>query len=110
MTKFEFELTDEQWQKIAPVMPKQIFKKGGRPRANDRDTVNGILWTLVTGKKWNELPKKYGSSMTCWRRFQFLQNKKIWPQIWQRYLNTSNNSQRKIWSEAFLDGHFMPVK
>ena len=36
------ELTDEQWQQLRPLLP--LPRKGrGRPRADDRQTLNGIL-------------------------------------------------------------------
>jgi transposase len=38
------ELGDEQWELIVPLLP--TYKKRGRPRADDRRTLNGILWVL----------------------------------------------------------------
>ena len=38
------ELGDEQWELIAPLQLKP--KRRGRPRAEDRHTLNGILWVL----------------------------------------------------------------
>ncbi len=37
----EGELQEEQWELIAPLLPKP--KGRGRPRAEDRRTLNGIL-------------------------------------------------------------------
>ncbi len=43
-------VTDEQWRKIEPLIPKKpIGPKGGRPRADDRLVFEGILWILRTG-------------------------------------------------------------
>jgi transposase len=56
------ELGDEQWELIAPLLPKP--KGRGRPRAEDRRTVNGILWVLRSGARWKDLPPKYGSRST----------------------------------------------
>jgi len=39
-------LTDKQWVVISPLLPKQTFTKGGRPRADDKITLEGILWIL----------------------------------------------------------------
>jgi transposase len=41
------ELTDAQWALIQPQLPPP--KKRGRPRAQDRRTINGILYVLRTG-------------------------------------------------------------
>jgi hypothetical protein len=34
------ELRDEQWERIAPLLPQHQLR--GRPRADDRRTMNGI--------------------------------------------------------------------
>ncbi|WP_394296056.1 transposase [Methanothrix thermoacetophila] len=41
------ELTDERWLFIKPLLPMQPAV--GRKRADDRKTINGILYMLVTG-------------------------------------------------------------
>jgi transposase len=60
------ELSDEQWQFIQPLLP--LRARTGRPRADDRRTLNGILYVLVTGCRWMDMPKEYGSHKTAWRR------------------------------------------
>jgi transposase len=52
------ELGDPQWELIAPLLPKP--KRRGKPRAEDRRTLNGILWVLRSGARWKDLPPKYG--------------------------------------------------
>ena len=77
-------------------MQKYIPKpaRTGRPRSNDRVTINGIMFVLVTGCRWREMPEKYGSKSTAHRRLQNWQPKesmekysvrcnKICIQIWQ---------------------------
>jgi transposase len=44
------ELGDEQWQLIAPLLPQH--QRRGRPRADDRRTLEGILWVLRSGARW----------------------------------------------------------
>jgi transposase len=64
-------LTDEQWQRIAPYFPKHPpSAKGGRPRATDRDCLEGILWLLRSGARWRDIPVDLPSGSTCWRRLQ----------------------------------------
>jgi transposase len=41
------ELTDKQWEFIKPHLPPQPIV--GRKRADDRRTINGILYVLNTG-------------------------------------------------------------
>jgi transposase len=64
-------LTDEQWERIAPYFPEHPpSPKGGRPRASDRECLEGILWLLRTGSRWQDMPVDLPSGSTCWRRLQ----------------------------------------
>ena len=74
------ELTDEQWVILEPLIPvKEPREDGkGRPRINNRNVLNGILWMLRTGAAWQDLPERYPSSRTCHRRFQEWSRKEYW--------------------------------
>jgi transposase len=64
-------LTDAQWQRLAPHLPEHpASPKGGRPRADDRACLEGILWLLRTGARWQDIPVDLPSGSTCWRRLQ----------------------------------------
>jgi transposase len=64
-------LTDEQWQRIAPLLPQHPpSPKGGRPRADDRECLEGLLWLLRSGARWQDIPVDLPSGSTCWRRLQ----------------------------------------
>jgi len=58
----------------------------GRPRAADMRTINGILYVLVTGCRWMDMPKEYGSHKTAWRRLKEWQERGVWEGLWQRLL------------------------
>lgn len=62
------ELTDEQWELIAPLIPKRTAKTG-RPAKDPRLMLNGILWILGTGAPWRDLPERFGSCKTVHRYF-----------------------------------------
>ncbi len=62
------ELTCEQWKRLEPLLPPG--KRCGRPRADDRKTLDGILYVLRTGCRWADVPREYGSPVTCWRRLR----------------------------------------
>jgi transposase len=57
------ELTDEEWSYFAPQLPPPA--RMGRPRADDRATINGIRYVLITGCRWMDMPSKYGSYKTA---------------------------------------------
>jgi transposase len=64
-------LTDEQWHRLAPRLPQHPpSPQGGRPRADDRACLEGILWLLRTGGRWQDIPVDLPSGSTCWRRLR----------------------------------------
>ena len=102
------ELGDKQWGLIAPLLPQH--KRRGRPRADDRRTLNGILWVLRSGARWKDLPPRYGSRSTCHRRLQEWQDQGVWEQIRLKLLSTLDTQAKLDWRQAFLDGSFVPAK
>jgi transposase len=60
--------TDRQWAFIQPFLRPPA--RTGRPRAEDRRTVEGILYVLITGCRWKDLPREYGAPTTVWRRLK----------------------------------------
>jgi len=59
-------LMDQQWVFIQPLLPSPA--RTGRPRLNDRRTTEGILNILITGCRWQDLPRECGTPTTVWRR------------------------------------------
>ena len=105
------QLSDEQWEKVEKYLPKhKISKRGGRPRANNRNCFEGILWILWTGSPWSELPEHYGSPTTCWRRLKEWEENGILLKLWRAFLSELDDSQKLDWDECFGDGSFAPAK
>ena len=102
------DLSDDQWVVIAPLLPKACSR--GRPRADDRRTINGILFVLRTGCRWQDLPKEYGHHSTCWRRLRRWEGEGVWDRVWRALLKTLDERGKLEWAQAFLDGSFVPAK
>ena len=111
MAKERWKLTNEQWKKIEKFLPKpKPGKKGGRPWADNRKVFEGILWILRTGAPWADLPKRYPSPSTCWRRLKLWEEQDIWLEAWRAFLSELDEKGQLDWSEAFVDGSFAPAK
>ena len=56
------DLTDEQWQVVETILPPDRVRADGRgrPWSDRRTALNGILWMLRTGARWQDLPAQYG--------------------------------------------------
>ena len=105
----ETELADEQWERIRPLLPPT--RRGrGRPWAGDRKVLNGILYVLRTGCRWEDVSREYAFPATCWRRLRQWERDGTWERIWRALLATLDEQGRLEWSRAFLDGSFVPAK
>lgn len=102
------EVTDGQWQRLEPLLPSH--NEWGRPRADDRRTLNGILYVLRTGGRWQDVPREYGSAATCWRRLKAWEEDGTWEKIWRSLLAMLDEQDTLEWDKAFLDGSFVPAK
>ena len=104
-------LTDGQWEKIESLLPKLLkSKRGGRPWADSRRVLEGILWIARSGARWQDLPAEYPSPATCWRRLHDWEQRGVWLTIWRTFLGELNRKAHLDWSEAFIDGSFAPAK
>jgi transposase len=72
-------MSDELWEFIEPILPPHA--KEGKSRADDRQTIDAILYVLKTGIPWNDLPEKYGDDVTAWRRLRDWEELGVWKRI-----------------------------
>lgn len=77
---YRSDLRDSQWRRIKRLLPKA--KRRGRPRANEREVLNGILYVLSTGCRWEDLPHDIAASyQTCNRRLLDYQRRRVWQHL-----------------------------
>ncbi len=74
------ELTDDQWQRLALVLPPQR-PSTGRPAKDHRTVLNGIVWILRSGAPWRDLPERYGPWKTVYSRFRRWRETGLWDRI-----------------------------
>jgi len=96
------DLTNEQWERIEPLLPRQKTKRG-RPSQDHRQLLNGILWVLRTGAPWRDVPDRYGKWTTIYSRFQRWRKSGVWDKMFvglQTALEAENNVD---WEVHFID-------
>ncbi|NLP63973.1 transposase [Paraburkholderia sacchari] len=66
------DITEEEWQRVMPLLPelRPRSEMRGRPLANTRSVLNGVLWVMYSGATWSAMPRRYPSYQTCHRRFK----------------------------------------
>lgn len=90
------ELTDQQWSKIAPLLPPQKPKRG-RPAKDHRAVINAVIWVLRTGASWRDLPERYGPWQTVASRFYRWQKRGIWQRVLEELQRQKNCCGEVVW-------------
>ena len=105
--KFQ-ELIDKQWSVIEKHIPSPA--KTGRPRCDDRTTINGILFVLTTGCRWEDMPKRYGTKSSAHLRFQNLQQKGVWKKILSELIKSARRQDKINLQKISVDSPSIPAK
>src|SRR6266852_5968029 len=69
--RYPSDLTDEEWERIAPLLPKPA-KKGRKPEVDLREILNAIRYMARSGGGWRMLPRDFPPWQTVYwwfRRF-----------------------------------------
>jgi transposase len=96
------ELTDEQWEKLEPLLPAQK-PETGRPRKDHRQIINGILWILRTGAPWRDLPERYGPWQTVYSRFNKWREEGLWEELFKQVQTEADEQGNIQWEIHFVD-------
>jgi transposase len=98
-------ISDQQWQEIYPLLPRLDSRtRVGRPRVDNRACLEGILWVVMNGSRWRDLPDRFPSPATCWRRLYFWESQGVWEQVWHAYLNSLKCEETVDSAKAALNG------
>lgn len=65
-----YELTDQEWEQIAPLLPPEKNSRPGRPSKDNRLMINAMIWIARSGAPWRDLPERYGSWNSVYSRFR----------------------------------------
>lgn len=80
MATKRYEVSEEQWSKIALLLPGKTGDPG-RTGSDNRLFVNGCLWVLRSGAHWRDLPERYGKWKTVHRRFSRWCHAGVWDRV-----------------------------
>jgi transposase len=77
-----YELTDQQWQRIAHLLPG---KKGdvGHTAADNQLFINAVLWIARSGAPWRDLPERFGRWNSVYRRFRRWALADVWQKVFE---------------------------
>jgi putative transposase len=100
-----WEVPDELWERIELILLEHFPPKGtGRPAADWRGILNGIIFRLRTGCQWNKLPKQFGDDSTVHRWFQKWNQCGVMQQIWRELVQECEVLEGVHWEWQAADG------
>lgn len=102
------ELTDKQWSMIKQHIPKPATT--GRPRSNDKMILNGIIYVLISGCRWAEMPKKYGDDSTANLRLRKWQEIGVWKKILKSAITSAHKQNKLKLQKISIDSSSIPNK
>ncbi len=107
----ESQLSDQQWEIIADLFPETPPRpRGGRPPYSNRECLEGILFVLLTGCRWKDLPRTFPSKSVCHQRFQKWSQLGVFQQAWLRLLMMKKQLGQINLETIIGDGTFIPAK
>ena len=84
--------------------PSTLSSRGGRPRANLRQVMDGIFYVLRTGCQWKALPREFGSGSTVHRYFQEWTEQGVFFRAWRAMLKRYDQRRGVGWNWQSVDG------
>src|SRR6202453_1766014 len=75
-----FWLSDEQWCRIEPHLPRDVR---GKERVDDRRVISGILHVLKSGSRWCACPPEEGPPTTIYNRFGRWAEGGVWERLFR---------------------------
>nr|WP_254061756.1 IS5 family transposase [Granulicella sp. L60] len=66
---------------VSPNVPSNAAGTVGRPAEDDRRFVDGVLWVLRSGMRWQDMPERYGKYKTTHKRFTRWAGTGVWDRL-----------------------------
>jgi len=95
-------LSDEQWARIQPLLPTDVR---GKPRADDRRVISGIMHVLKTGCRWCDLPPEYGPHTTIYNRFIRWARRGVWEDMFHALAARGRSGHTQIIDSTHVKAH-----
>lgn len=98
-------LPDELWERIEPIMERRYPPAAtGRPRADLRLMLDGIVFRMRTGCQWNQMPERYGPDSTVHKWFQRFAADGAFEEVWAALIAECEGLGAVRWEWQAADG------
>ena len=106
-------LNDLEWKLFEDIFPETQKKRvRGMPPVPSRYVLNSLLYILITGCRWCDLPygKKWASKSSAHRWLKRWQKDGTLEHLQSRILAIADSSGLINWNYGAIDGSFSPWK
>lgn len=97
-------IPDELWPLVERVLttydPPPTM---GRPRMNQRQALNGIIYRMRTGCQWNQLPQEFGDDASIHRTMQRWEKLGIFDILWAVLISKCDELRAVDWDWQAAD-------
>jgi len=97
-----FWLDDNQWRRIEPHLPTDVR---GKPRADDRRVISGILHVLRCGCRWKDCPAEYGPHTTVYNRFARWAERGVWEHLLRELAGRGRSTATQMIDSTHIKAH-----
>ena len=97
-----FWLSDDQWSRIAPLLPTDVR---GKDRVDDRRVISGILHVLKSGCRWCDCPPEYGPPTTIYNRFVRWAERGVWENLFRALAARGRSSETQMIDSTHIKAH-----
>ena len=103
-------LSDLEWQLFADLFPAPQKRTRGYPRTPARIVVNSLLYILISGCRWCDLPRgsQWASKSSAHRWLQRWQADGTFDRLKARILGLAQERGLIKWEYGAIDGSFSP--
>ncbi len=102
MNRDHFWLTDDQFARIEPHLPKDTR---GKPRVDDRRVISGIVQVLKSGGRWVDAPAVYGPRKTLYNRYVRWAVKGVWVRLFQSLAQVGGPPAQVLMDSSAVKAH-----
>ena len=103
-------LSDLEWKLFEDIFPTSDKRSRGMPHAPFRYVLNSLLYILITGCRWCDLPqgKIWASKSSAHRWLKRWQEDGTFEHLQSRILAIADDKELINWNYGAIDGSFSP--
>ncbi len=99
-----WELPDDLWERVEPILARRYpLAATGRPRADLRRVLDGIIYRMRSGVQCNQLPRRFGADSTVHGWFQRLVADGVLAEIWAELVRECDELDAVAWEWQAAD-------